>query len=226
VLKEATDILGEQAALSIETMRFNVLKAGTNVFYSGGTSRATVDEVCTIKVLRLVTRALKKQHARPITNIIRSTPSYGTTNIPPSFIAVGHTDLEADIRIQGGFLDVKDYGSVSPFEMEIGTISHFRFLLTPVFEPWLDSGAAKGSTLGTTYSDVYPVLVFGRDAYAITALKGKYSITPTVINPTPSKSDPLGQRGSVAWKTMQGCVILNDLWMARIECAATAAPAS
>ncbi len=32
VLQETTDILGEQAALTIETLRFNVLKAGTNVF--------------------------------------------------------------------------------------------------------------------------------------------------------------------------------------------------
>jgi N4-gp56 family major capsid protein len=34
VLQETTDILGEQAALTVETLRFNVLKAGTNVFYA------------------------------------------------------------------------------------------------------------------------------------------------------------------------------------------------
>jgi hypothetical protein len=35
ILGNITDILGEQAAITIETLRFNVLKAGTNVFYAG-----------------------------------------------------------------------------------------------------------------------------------------------------------------------------------------------
>ena len=37
-----------------------------------------------------------------------------------------------------------------------------------------------------------------------------------------SDSDPLAQRGHVGWKTMQTAVILNDAWMIRLECAATA----
>jgi N4-gp56 family major capsid protein len=64
-------------------------------------------------------------------------------------------------------------------------------------------------------------MYFGKDAYGIVALKGKYAITPIVINPSPSKSDPLGQRGSVGWKTWQGTVILNDAWMAVLEAACT-----
>jgi len=73
-----------------------------------------------------------------------------------------------------------------------------------------------------SHADVYPILYFARDAYGTVALKGQNAITPTVINPTPTKSDPLGQRGSVGWKTMQTAVILNDAWMARLECAVTA----
>src|SRR5579884_855765 len=34
VLQQATDALGEQAAVTVETLRFNVLKAGTNVWYA------------------------------------------------------------------------------------------------------------------------------------------------------------------------------------------------
>ena len=74
------------------------------------------------------------------------------------------------------------------------------------------------STSGTS-SDVYPYIYLGRNCAAISALKGKYAIVPMVINPTPSKSDPLGQRGSISWKTMQGAVILNDLWMGVLESA-------
>ncbi len=53
-------------------------------------------------------------------------------------------------------------------------------------------------------------------------LKGKRAITPMVLNPgTPSKSDPLGQRGFVSWKTYLASVILNENWLARLECAVT-----
>jgi N4-gp56 family major capsid protein len=65
-------------------------------------------------------------------------------------------------------------------------------------------------------------MYFGKDSYGLVALKGKFAITPIVINPVPSKSDPLGQRGSVAWKTMQNTIILNDAWMAIGEFACSA----
>ncbi|KKL70933.1 hypothetical protein LCGC14_2099990, partial [marine sediment metagenome] len=36
-----------------------------------------------------------------------------------------------------------------------------------------------------------------------------------------SKSDPLGQRGYVGWKTWHAIVILNQVWMARLEVCVT-----
>jgi len=58
------------------------------------------------------------------------------------------------------------------------------------------------------------------DAFASVALKGADSMKPMVLNPdTISKSDPMGQRGYVSWKTWFTAVILNDLWMARLEVA-------
>ena len=77
------------------------------------------------------------------------------------------------------------------------------------------------STTGTN-ADVYPILFVARDAYGIVPLKGKDSLTPMVVNPKPAHGDPLGQRGTAGWKTMQTSVILNDLWQVRLEVAATA----
>ena len=48
------------------------------------------------------------------------------------------------------------------------------------------------------------------------------ALTPMVVNPKPSDSDPLAQRGHVSWKAYENAVILNDFWMARLESAATA----
>jgi N4-gp56 family major capsid protein len=69
---------------------------------------------------------------------------------------------------------------------------------------------------------VYPILYIARDAYGIVPLKGKSAITPMVVNPKPSDSDPLAQRGHVGWKAWQTAIILNDAWMAVAKVAATA----
>lgn len=224
VLMEATSILGEQAAEMIETVRFNVVKAGTSVQYANGSARTDVNTKITATMQRKVTRALKRQRARPITSIIRSTPSYGTQAVAPSFIALCHPDLEGDIRDMTGFKASEDYGTITPYENELGKVEDVRYLWSTVFEPWADAGGAKGSMISTTgtSADVYPVLYIARDAYGIVPLKGQQAITPMVVNAKPSDSDPMAQRNHVSWKSMQTCVILNDAWMVRLEVAATA----
>ena len=224
VLKEATDLLGEQAAQMVEKMRFGVLKAGTNVIYANGALRTAVNTTVTLSLQRRAVRALKRQNARFITKVIRSTVAFGTENVAPGFVGLIHPDCEADVRTLTGFTPAEKYGTITPWENELGKVEDVRYLSSTMFEPFLDAGGAKGAMLssGGTSADVYPILYLGADAYGIIALKGAFAITPMVVNPTPSDSDPLAQRGSVGWKTMQTAVILNDAWMLRGEEAATA----
>ncbi len=226
VLQEAVAVSGEQAAKTVETLRYNVLKACTNVFYANSVAnRDAVVAVINRADQRKIVRSLKRQEAQFVTQIVKSTTAFNTESILPAFVGVTHVDLETDIRSMDGFVSVADYGARAAWETEVGSCEHVRYLTSTVFSPYEDSGS--GTTTGkiTTSGaqcDVYPVLYLAKDAYGMIALKGKYAITPIVINPTPSKSDPLGQRGSVSWKTMQTTVILNDSWMAVYECAATA----
>lgn len=224
VLNEAVTLIGEQAAQMIEKMRFGVLKAGTNVLYANGAARNAVNTAISINLQRRAVRALKRQNARFITSIVRSTPAYGTENVAPGFVALIHPDLEADVRQLTGFVPAEKYGSMTPWENELGKCEDVRYVSSTIFEPWADAGGAKGTMLSTTgtNADVYPVLYVARDAYGIVALKGMFAVTPMVVNPKPSDSDPLAQRGHVGWKAMQTAVILNDLWMVRCEVAATA----
>ena len=228
VLREAVDVLGEQAAQMIERMRFGVVKSGTNVVFSNGSARNAVNTPVGITTQRRAIRSLKRQNARPITRIVRSTASYGTEPISPAYVGLCHPDLEGDIRNLPGFVPAEKYGSISPWENELGKCEDVRYLTSTIFDPWADAGGAKAGASGTclsttgTSADVYPLLYVGSDAYGIVALKGAYAITPTVVNPKPSDSDPLGQRGHAGWKSMQTAVILNDLWMVRAEVAALA----
>jgi N4-gp56 family major capsid protein len=225
VLQESITLLGEQAAQMIEKVRFGILKAGTNVFYANGVgARNLVVAALSANDLSKAVRQLKRQNARPITKIVRSTASFNTVNVEPGYVALIHPDVEPTVRALTGFKSTADYGAMTPWENEIGAVNHVRFLLSTVFEPWADAGGAKGTMLSTggTSADVYPVIILGADAWAGIALKGKFAITPMVVNPKPSDSDPLAQRGHVSWKTMQTAVILNDAFMVRIECAAPA----
>lgn len=226
VLQQATDILGEQAALTVETLRFNVLKAGTNVFYGNAVAgRSSVVTAISLADQRRVTTALNRQNAKKISQVVASNPDYNTKSVEAAYMAVCHPDLETDIRSMSGFKPVADYGPhTSPFEGEIGSVEQVRYLSSTVIAPWADAGGAKGAMRSTsgTNADVYPVLVFGRDAFGIVPLKGKSSMTPMVVNPKPAPGDPLAQRGTVGWKLWTATVILQEAFMARLEVAATA----
>ena len=223
VLREALAVSSEQAAKTVETLRYNVLKACTNVFYAGSVaSRDLVASAFTRTDQRKIVRALERQEAQFITNVVKSTPSFNTESVLPAYVGVTHVDLTSDIRGLDGFTSVADYGGQKAWETEIGSCEDVRYLKSTIFTPYSAAGATSATLLGTGgKADIYPVMYFGKDAYGLIALKGKYSITPIVINPVPSKSDPLGQRGSVSWKTMQTTVILNDAWMAVLETGAT-----
>lgn len=227
VLMQAMGILGEQAALTVETIRFNVLKAGSNVYYANKVAnRAAVDKAPTLADQRRITRGFQRQNARYITEIVKSTPDFNTESTEPGYIGLVHPDLVNDVRGMTGFINVKDYGSsVKAYEGEIGAVEDVRYIRSTVFAAWLGTGAVVGATGlvadDATNVDVYPILYLTADAYGIVPLKGQTSLTPMVANPKPSSSDPLAQRGTASWKTMQTAVILNELWMARLECGAT-----
>ena len=224
VLSEATDVLADQAGQMIETVRFNKLKAGTNVFYPGtATARNQVDAAVTVGLQRKIVRSLKRQDAKKISRVIRSTPDWGTEQVNAAYICIAHPDCESDIRDMAGFVPVEKYGTISPYEGEIGKVEEVRYICSTIFEEWADAGgtAATNSTVSTTgtNSDVYPMFYFGQNAYGIVPLKGKSAITPMVVNPKPSDSDPLAQRGHAGWKCYQTAAILNDAWFIRAEVA-------
>lgn len=223
VLQQAMDVLGEQAATTVETIRFGVLVAGTNVFYANGSARNAVNTVITLAAQRGVTRSLKQQNARKITTVIKSTPSYGTEAVAAAYIGLCHPDCESDIRNMVGFTPVEKYGSMTPYENEIGKVEDVRYVTSTVFASFADAGGAKGAMISTTgtSADVYPILYIAANSYGIVPLKGMNAVTPMVVNPKPSDSDPMAQRGHASWKTYQASVILNQAWIARLEVAVT-----
>ncbi len=69
---------------------------------------------------------------------------------------------------------------------------------------------------------VYPVFVFGEDAFGVIELQGG-DIAWSYLNQA-EKADPQNQLRMVAWKAWTGAMILNAQFMARIECASAFSP--
>jgi N4-gp56 family major capsid protein len=67
---------------------------------------------------------------------------------------------------------------------------------------------------------VYPVFVFGEDAFGVIELE---NVDWSYLNQA-EKSDPNNQLRIVAWKVFNGAMILNAQFMARIECASAFGP--
>ena len=226
VLQDATLQCGQNVGRTMEALNYGVVRGGTNVFYANGTARTDVNTVISLAKQRAVTRALKAQKAMKITRMLGGSNNFSTRPVEAAYVAVGHTDLESDIRNLPGFLPVAEYGQRNPIsEYEIGTVEDCRYILSPDLSPIADAGGAKlgmVSSAGTS-ADIYPVMYFGQDSWGTVALRGAGSISPTIIPVgQKTKDDPLGQRGYVGWKTWWAALILNQLWMARLECATTA----
>jgi len=224
-LQQYSEMIGEQAAETVETVCFGVVKAGTNVIYANGAARASVNTTLTINIQRKAVRSLERQLARRISRKLSSTPAFNTENVRPAFIGLVHPDMRHIVEGLPGYKDTADYGTGDKlFEGEIGSVADVRYIMSTIFASFPDAGGAAGSMVSTTgtSADVYPVLFLGMDAFANVPLKGANALTPMVLNPGKiSDSDKLGQRGHVGWKTYYTAVILNDAWMVRAECAAT-----
>lgn len=225
VLNDALELNGEEAGEVTEMVTYGAIKGGTNVVYANGTSRTDVNTAVSLNDIRLAVRTISGNRGKKITKILDGSPKYDTHPIEAAYVAVGHTDLAADIRNLAGFTPVSKYGNRKPLcPEEIGSVEDVRFVLSPLLVSMPDAGGDKGATVSTSgvKSDVYPLAVFGAKAFGVTPLKGAKAVKPMVVNPdTPSGADPTGQRGYVSWKTWFAALILNESWLCRIECAAS-----
>jgi N4-gp56 family major capsid protein len=126
VLRESIDILGEQAAETIDVLRIGVLKAGTNVQYANGASRAAVNDVFSRDTWRTIARVLMAQEAKTIRTFITAGPNIGTKPVPPCYIVLTHTDALPDLERVVGWKSVEEYPShMNLVNGELGSVGFF-----------------------------------------------------------------------------------------------------
>lgn len=238
VLEDILERQVEQVAATRERLDWDIVRAGTSVAYGGNmTARNQLNHTSamTSKMARQATTNLKNNKAKVFTRILDASPNYQTRAVEAAYVAVCHSnldstlrDLRSEVNQRNTFKVVADYGNVHPISpFELGSFENARYITSPDLPEWKGAGAtATGHTdefwnttiSGTAKFDVYPIVFLGRKAFACIPLKGKRSVRPMILNPNvPRGSDPLGQRGTAAWKMWYACMITNDEWMRRAE---------
>ncbi len=203
VLTETAELLGEAAALTVDTLVRDVVCAGTNVQYAGGRASRnalTAANVLTAAEVRKAVKTLRAANAKPIDG------GFFIGIVPPNVAS----DLMADALWQ----DVSKYnGGDAILRGEIGKLCGVRFVEST------NVPAAENSS-GVT---VYSCMIIGSDAYGVVDVE--HGATPRlIVKPFGSggTSDPLDQRATAGYKLYMTAVRLQESAMIRIECAAGA----
>jgi N4-gp56 family major capsid protein len=220
--------MAKQMAATKELVAWGVVRAGTQVIYTGtATTRGTVDSPLDLDQVRAAIALLKANHGDRLTTRIAASDGFSTQPVAASYVAVGSSYLDGDIKDIDGFTPIEEYARFAPIsaEYEVGKVEELRVILTPELQPFYGAGAAIASldvlSRDGVAVDVFPLVVMAKDAWGDTELKGQNAADVHLENPRPQRGDELGQRGFASWKMYYCCTRLNESWMVRIETAAT-----
>ena len=222
VLTEAGMVLGEQAGVTIDQVRRDVLTAGTTVIYNNATVRTDQNTVLTTVALRMAIRSLSRQDAKYQKEMIKASTGIGTKPIRPAYIGIVHPDTTAALEGLTGYIPVSEYSAAMSAEPnEVGSYRNIRFFESTNSKVFLAGGKAVGAdgmiSAGGTSNDVYATLIIGENAYGVCPLSG--NALTNIVKPLGSagSADPLDQRATSGWKAITTTKILNEAWMVRVE---------
>ena len=201
---QATELLGDQAGRTLDTVTREVLNGGTNVQYYDGSvasrSALTAQNKLTVDCIFRAVRFLKSQNAKPIDG---------------SFVGIIHPDVAYDLMRSDEWIDLQKYTSNvgHVYNGEIGKVGGVRFVETTEAKIFAKGGAES--------VDVYSTLILGSNAYGVTEVTGGGLQHIVKQLGSSGTADPLNQRASVGWKAVKTAERLVEPYMIRIETGCT-----
>lgn len=209
VLSDTVNLLADQAAESLDQVCREILHQGTTVQYAGGRlSRGAItsSDKLTVAEIRKAVRTLEANNA---------------SRIGDSYVALIDPYTKYDIMDDEKWEDASEYaGSTQIFEGEIGRIHGVRFVASTAAKVFAGEGSGG--------IDVHSTLFLGADAYGIINLETPGHDTQFalgfIFHPIGSAgaADPLNQRWTAGWKANMTAKRLQELFMLRLESAASA----
>lgn len=201
VLDEMADVLGEQAAETLDVITRDRLVQGGTVRQNANNrlteSAITTSDVLTVNEIRKAIRTLKNGKAKPLAD------GY--------YIAIVHPNAVYDLQGDSAWVNASQYaGSTQIFNGEIGKLYGVRFVESP--------NAASLGNIGASSATVYSTIVVGANAFGVVDVAGS-SAVQNIIKPHGSAgtADPLNQRATTGWKAYFTAVILEQAAMVQIR---------
>lgn len=197
IITEATELIGQQAGRTLDTITREVLVGGTNVAYANGkTARNALAATDTLKVIDIqkAVAALKAQDAPMLDG------GY--------YAAIIHPNVAYDLMRDPEWIDWQKH--TSPEHMyngEIGRISNVVFFESTEAKIFEAGGASS--------ANVYATLIIGKNAYGKTSIQG--GGLETIIKSKEQAGGPLNQYSTVGWKATKTAERLVEEYMIRIE---------
>lgn len=208
LLTETSELMGENAGESVDTIVRDVIAAGTNVFYANAKAArnelTSADKITALDILR-VRRTMKRNKVKQI-----NLPNGGK-----GWVAFIHTDVATDLMQTPEWISQNTYvDTKNRVEGTLGKMYGIYFIE-------VDNGV-KFDGAGADGADVYGTLFIGRGAYGVPDIEG--SSKPQIIvhaAGSAGTADPLNQFNTVAWKCAFTTLRLNELCIVRYESGAT-----
>lgn len=209
MVTETSQLMGENAAESMDSIVKDIVTAGTNVVYAGGKlSRATITatDIITASDILKIRTIMKRNKVREI-----KLPD-GTMG----YLMFIHPDVAADMMRTQEWKDQNTYVSTENRKAGIVGKLYGIYFLESVNNTILDDAGAASA-------EVYLNICIGKGAYGVPDVDGSGS--PDVLVKAAGSAgtaDPLDQFNTVGWKSTFATVRLQELAIIRYESSATA----
>lgn len=200
-----SNIVNRNAAISMDELALIPLRAGTNVIYSNGTSRATVTPAGTMS-------------PNSIRQAVAQLRGASVADFNGWYIAFMHPDVVYDFQTvtdAAGWVQPSNYSQVDRrWTGDTGTFGGVRVIETPRAPVFADAGSS------TTLTDVYATIVVGRQALAKAySYTGGWRENPIIeLGPV---TDKLRRFQPIGWKWLGAFGRYREAAIRRIESASS-----
>ncbi|MBX3498111.1 MAG: N4-gp56 family major capsid protein [Alphaproteobacteria bacterium] len=203
LLTEVADILGENAANTLDQLTRDELATTTTIQYAS-TATANNEVTSAMKITKAevqeAVRTLKVNNAKKVTSMVSASDGFNTSPLDACFIGIVHPNTTYDLKNIPGFIRVEEYGQRTAMPGEVGALDEVRFIET--------TNAKVYSAAGSGSIDVYGTIIMAADFYAVSRISGE--AMKNIVEGPGGNSDPLHQRQTSAWKATFVATILND----------------
>ena len=203
--RDAANLIGHNAGLSLDSIARAVLEAGSNaIFANGAANRGAIDGTDDVLGADEIAEAVAK---------LRGANVQTHDGLYTAYI---HPDNSYDLRRETGAAGWAEPANVSDATRRwtgmVGAFNGARIIEAPRVSKDVDGGSGN--------VDVYLTLVVGRQALAKAhAMKDGYKELPQII--VGPQTDKLRRFNSLGWKWLGGYKRFREASIQRIECSST-----